>query len=70
MTWFLLEKGIFSNSWLLGYSDTGFHWRSEGQAWPGTCPAKSTMFVPFMSRNLVRSARERLAYSQVPGQYE
>ena len=45
-------------------------WHSEGRAWPGTCPAKSTMFVPFMSCNLVRSVHERLAYSQVPAQYE
>ena len=42
-------------------------WRSEGGAWPGMCPAKAPCkFVPLMSRELTRSAHERLAYSRCP----
>ena len=41
-------------------------WRSEGRAWPGTCPAKA----PCSSHLRVRSAHERgangLAYSRCP----
>ena len=39
-------------------------WRSEDRAWPGTFPAKSTMFVLLMLRDLVQSVHKWLAYSR------
>ena len=38
-------------------------WRSEGQAWPGTCLAKATMFVLLVC---VKRNANGLAYSKCP----
>ena len=62
------KRNVNLKSWCLPFFQTAPLCKAVAQRRPG--PAKSTMFVPFVSYNLVRSARERLAYSQVPGQYE
>ena len=49
---------------------TDNQWHSEGWAWPGTCPAESTMFVLLLSHDLAQSMHERkangLVYSWCP----
>ena len=68
-------KMNISGKSVLKHNSAAMRARSSGvaKAGPGRArarPKAPCMFVPFMSRNLVRSALERLAYSQVPGQYE
>ena len=49
-TWILITDSVCNSN---GSFD---QWHTEGRAWTGTCPAKSTMFVPHMSRDLAQSA--------------
>ena len=49
-------------------------WRSEGRAWPGTCPANVRRVVPLVARDVwVRALvllAQWLSVQQVPGQYQ